>query len=169
MPATLSFPDSTETVEGKVIVVSPASDANSTTVQVWIEAPNPGEKLKPGASVHAVIVAEAIKAATVVPIAAILPGEEGGTAVLVIDSNSIAHRRAVRLGVREGDKVQVLNGCQPGEEVVIVGGMGVDDKAKVKKVDTTFKEADEDENAPADEKPAPGKDQKKDEAKPKSK
>jgi multidrug efflux pump subunit AcrA (membrane-fusion protein) len=169
MPATLSFPDSTETVEGKVIVVSPASDANSTTVQVWIEAPNPGEKLKPGASVHAVIVAEAIKAATVVPNAAILPGEEGGTAVLVIDANSIAHRRAVRLGVREGDKVQVLNGCQPGEEVVIVGGMGVDDKAKVKKVDTTFKEADEDENAPADEKPAPGKDQKKDEAKPKSK
>jgi multidrug efflux pump subunit AcrA (membrane-fusion protein) len=167
MPATLSFIDSTEQLEGKVTVVSPASDPSSTTVQVWIEAQNPGDKLKPGASVHAVIVAEAIKAATVVPIAAILPGEEGGTAVLVIDSNSIAHRRAVRLGVREGDKVQILNGCQPGEEVVIVGGIGIDDKAKVKKVDTSFKEAEEDENAPDEEKG--GKDQKKDEAKPKSK
>jgi len=167
MPASLTFTDNDEQVEGKVIVVSPASDANSTTVQVWIEAVNPGEKLKPGSSVHAVIVAEAIKAATVVPAVAILPGEEGGTAVLVIDSNSVAHRRAVRLGVREGDKIQVLNGCRPGEEVVIQGGVGVDDKAKVKKIDTSVQEAEEDEdNAP--EAP-PAKDQKRDEAKPKSK
>ena len=163
MPATLSFVDGSEPVEGKVIVVSPASDAASTTAQVWIEAPNPGEKLKPGSGVHAVVVAEAVKAATVVPVVAILPGEEGGTAVLVIDPNSTAHRRAVRLGVRDGDKVQVLNGCRPGEEVVIQGGVGVDDKAKVKVIDATVKEADEDEdNAP--EAP-PSKDQKKDEAK----
>jgi hypothetical protein len=53
--------------------------------------------------------------------------------------------------------------------VVIVGGIGLDDKAKVKVIDTTVKEAadEEDENAPPE--PAPGKDQKKDEAKPKSK
>jgi hypothetical protein len=51
--------------------------------------------------------------------------------------------------------------------VVIVGGIGLDDKAKVKVIDPTVKEApDEDENAP-EEKPA--KDEKKDEAKPKSK
>jgi multidrug efflux pump subunit AcrA (membrane-fusion protein) len=163
MPATLSFMDNTRTLEGKVTVVSPASDTNSTTVQVWVEAVNPGEGLKPGAAVHAVIVAEQIKAATVVPVAAILPGEEGGQAVLVVDANSVVHRRAVRLGVRDGDKVQVENGCRPGEEVVVQGGLGLDDKAKVKVVDTTVREADEeDENAPA---PAAGKDQKKDEKK----
>jgi multidrug efflux pump subunit AcrA (membrane-fusion protein) len=170
MPATLTFTDSTEELEGKVLVVSPASDANTTTVQVWIEALNPGDKLKPGASVHAQVIAEAIKAATVVPSAAILPGEEGGTAVLVIDANSTAHRRAVRLGVRDGDRVQILNGCQPGEEVVIVGGVGVDDKAKVKVIDTSVKEADdEDENGPEPEKASPTDQKKKDEAKPKSK
>ena len=37
----------------------------------------------------------------------------------------------VKLGVREGDKVQMLNGVRPGEEVVTVGGIGLDDKAKV--------------------------------------
>jgi multidrug efflux pump subunit AcrA (membrane-fusion protein) len=167
MPATLSFTDNPETMEGKVIVVSPASDVNSTTVQVWVEAVNPGERFKPGAAVHAVIVAEQIKAATVVPVAAILPGEEGGQAVLVVDSSSTVHRRAVRLGVRDGDKVQVENGCRPGEEVVTQGGLGLDDKAKVKVIDTTVRESeDEDENAPE---PPAGKDQKKDEAKPKSK
>ena len=116
---------------------------------------------------HVSIETEIIKATPVVPIAAILPGEEGGTACLVITPDNIAHRRSVKLGLREGDKVQILNGVRPGEEVVTVGGLGLDDKAKVKVIDPTVKEApDEDENAP-EEKPA--KDEKKDEAKPKSK
>jgi RND family efflux transporter MFP subunit len=166
-PATITQVDTDETVEGRVTVVSPATDPNSTTIQVWVQADNPGEKLKPGTSVHVAIMTEVIKATPVVPIAAILPGEEGGTACLVITSDNIAHRRPVKLGVREGDKVQILNGVRPGEEVVIVGGVGLDDKAKVKVIDTTVKEApDEDENAPPE--PAAGKGQKKDEAKPKS-
>ncbi len=119
-----------------------------------------------GTAVHARIIAEIFKASAVVPAAAILPGEEGGTAVLVVTPDSIAHKRPVQLGVREGNKVQILNGVRPGEEVVIVGGLGLDDKAKVKIIDTTVKEADEDENP----EPAPAKgDQKKDEAKPKAK
>jgi multidrug efflux pump subunit AcrA (membrane-fusion protein) len=166
-PATITQVDTNQTVPGKVTVVSPATDPNSTTIQVWVQAENPGEQLKPGTSVHVAIMTEVIKATPVVPIAAILPGEEGGTACLVITPDNIAHRRPVKLGVREGDKVQILNGVRPGEEVVIVGGIGLDDKAKVKIIDPTVKEApDEDENAP-EEKGA--KDQKKDEAKPKSK
>src|SRR5450759_373229 len=166
--ATITQVDTNQTVDGKVTVVSPATDPNSTTIQVWVQAENPGEQLKPGTSVHVTIMTEVIKATPVVPIAAILPGEEGGTACLVITADNIAHRRSVKLGVREGDKVQILNGVRPGEEVVIVGGIGLDDKAKVKVIDPTGKEApDEDENAPPE--PKGGKDQKKDEAKPKSK
>lgn len=154
-------------VNGKVIVVSPATDVNSTTIQIWVQAENPGERLKPGSSVHAVVITELFKAATVIPAAAILPGEEGGTAVLTVDSAKTAHKRPVQLGIREGDKVQVLNGVRPGEEVVVVGGMGVDDKAKVKVIDTSVKEADdEDEAAPED---AKGGSEKKDEEKSKSK
>jgi HlyD family secretion protein len=169
-PAIITQTDSTEQMDGKVVVVSPATDPNTTTVQVWIQIPNPEERLKPGTSVHAAIITEEYKAAAVVPAAAILPGEEGGTAVLTVDSNSIAHKRPVKLGVREGNQVQILNGAAPGEEVVVVGGLGLDDKAKVKVVTTTVEESDEDEdeNAPA-EQPAQGKDQKKDEAKPQGK
>jgi HlyD family secretion protein len=156
--ATITQVDTNEAIEGKVTVVSPATDPNSTTLQVWVQADNPGEKLKPGTSVHVVIMTEVIKATPVVPIAAILPGEEGGTACLVVTPDGIAHRRSVRIGVRDGDKVQILNGVRPGEEVVIVGGAGLDDKAKVKVVDTSAKEApDEDENAP----PEPSSDAKK--------
>ncbi len=161
--------DGGDTMQGRVTVVSPATDAASTTTQIWVECDNPGEKLKPGASVHVKIITELVKNATTVPATAILPGEEGGTAVLVIDSDSIAHKHAVTLGIREGDKVQIVNGARPGDEVVVVGGLGVDDKAKVKKVDTTVQESDDDDpNAPPPP-PSAGKDQKKDEAKPKAK
>ena len=165
----VTLAESADQYEGRVTVVSPATDAATTTVQVWIELDNAGGKLKPGAGVHGVIVTETIKAATVVPIAAILPGEEGGTAVLVVPDGKVVHRRAVQLGVREGDKVQILNGVRPGEDVVIVGGVGLDDKAKVRVVTPGApEEADEDEDNP-DEKPAAAPAQKKDEAKPKSK
>ena len=167
-PADVIPADGGDTLQGRVTVVSPATDANSTTTQIWVEVDNPGEKLKPGASVHVKIITELVKNATTVPATAILPGEEGGTAVLVIDSDSIAHKHVVTLGIREGDKVQILNGARPGDEVVVVGGLGVDDKGKVKKVDTTVQESDDDDNAPAAPKASP-KDQKKDEAKPKAK
>ncbi len=169
--AEITITGSDAKMAGKVTVVSPATDPNTTTVQVWVEADNRNEQFKPGVSVRAQIVAQIVKAVPVVPASAILPGEEGGTAVLVVSSDSVAHLRLVRLGIREGNKVQILSGANPGEDVVVVGGLGVEDKAKVKVVDTSVKEADdEDENNPEPPPAAPaGKDQKKDEAKPKSK
>jgi RND family efflux transporter MFP subunit len=167
--------ENSDEIEGKVKVVSPAADANTTTIQVWVDIPNPGEQLKPGTSVHAVIVAEEFKAASVVPAAAILPGEEGGTAVLTVGSDSTVRRRTVKVGVREDNQVQILSGVTPGDEVVIVGGLGLDDKAKVKVVTTAIEESgDEDQdNAPpepkAKDQPKGGQDQKKDDGKTKGK
>ncbi len=156
--AIITRPDSSDEVQGKVTVVSPAADPNTTTVQIWIQIDNPGERLKPGTAVHAAIATEEYKAATVVPVAAILPGEEGGTAVLTVSADNIAHKRKVTTGVREGNQVQILSGANPGEEVVIVGGMGLDDKSKVKVVTTAVEESDQDTDEPEADKPAPKKD-----------
>jgi multidrug efflux pump subunit AcrA (membrane-fusion protein) len=163
--ATLTQPDSKDEISGKVTVVSPATDPNTTTVEIWIDVANPDERLKPGMPVHAAIATEVYKAATVVPAAAILPGEEGGTAVLTISADSIAHKRAVTLGVREGNQVQILSGANPGEEVVVVGGMGLDDNTKVKIVTTAVEESDDqdEENAPSGQSQKDGA--KKDQAK----
>src|SRR5262249_52428300 len=159
-PAEILLTDSNQPEQGKVTVVSPATDPSTTTVQVWVEILNPGERLKPGATVHAKILAEVYKATPLVPAAAIFPGEEGGTAVRVVTRDSVVHRRLVQPGVREGDKVQILSGVNPGEEVVISGGLGLDDKAKVRIVDTSVQEAaEEEEESP--EAAKGGKDEKK--------
>jgi RND family efflux transporter MFP subunit len=131
-PATVTQTGSAEELPGKVIVVSPAVDPNSTTVQVWVETSNPGERLKPGVTVHVSIVSATIKNAVLVPPAALLPGAEGGTQVIVVGPDSVAHPRKVEIGVREADKVQVLAGVKPGELVVTAGGLGVDEGAKLR-------------------------------------
>jgi HlyD family secretion protein len=132
-PAMIAAPDSSTELQGKVTIVSPALDPNSTTAEVWVLAANPQERLRPGSTVQVSILAETIQDAIVIPAAALLPAQGGtGDTVLVVGSDSLAQLRSVDIGVRESDRVQVLKGLAPGEQVVTVGGLGVQDKTKVK-------------------------------------
>ena len=121
-----------EPVAGKVTVVSPAADANSTTVQVWVQADNPGEQLRAGQAVHVAIVAMVIDGATLIPAPAVMSNAEGESIVLVVDEQNIAHEKVVAIGAREPEMVQVLSGVEPGERVITVGGVGLEDKARVR-------------------------------------
>ncbi|HMD50115.1 MAG TPA: efflux RND transporter periplasmic adaptor subunit [Bryobacteraceae bacterium] len=146
-------------LEGKVTVVSPAVDPNSTTVEVWVEANNPREKMKPGATVRVSIVAETIPNAIVIPITALLPSDEGGVQVLVVGSDSAAHEKKVDLGAREPDKVQVVKGLDAGEKVITGGAVGLDDGAKVRIVAAPAPDKDDakdkdDDKGGKDDKPA---------------
>jgi HlyD family secretion protein len=130
--ATITQTGTSEQVPGKVVVVSPAVDPNSTTVQVWVQARNPDRRLKPGVTVQVSIVAETIRNAVVVPPPALLPAPEGGTQVIVVGTDSVAHPRKVEVGVREPDKAQIVSGLKAGEQVITVGGLGIEDGAKVR-------------------------------------
>jgi multidrug efflux pump subunit AcrA (membrane-fusion protein) len=128
-PATISGAGGQLT--GKVTVVSPAVDPSTTTVQVWVEAPNPGEHLKPGTTVQISIDAGSVPNAIIVPAAAILPSDEGGEKIMVAGSDGLAHEHKVKIGIRSGDDVQILSGVKEGEQVITEGGLGLDDQAKV--------------------------------------
>jgi multidrug efflux pump subunit AcrA (membrane-fusion protein) len=130
--ATLTPADGSEPVTAKVIIVSPATDPNTTTVQVWVQGDNPDERLRAGQAVHVSIVAATIDGATVIPASAILPNAEGETVVLVVDDKNVAHEKKVEIGAREPEMVQVVAGVSPGERVVTEGGVGLEDKAKVR-------------------------------------
>jgi HlyD family secretion protein len=131
--ATITAIDSGTELRGKVTVVSPALDPNSTTAEVWVLAPNLGERLRPGSTVEVAIVTETILDALVIPAAALLPSPEGtGNSVLVVGADFLARRRTVEIGIRQPTVVQVLKGLDRGEQVVTVGGLGVEDETKVK-------------------------------------
>jgi multidrug efflux pump subunit AcrA (membrane-fusion protein) len=115
-----------------VTVVSPALDPQGTTVEVWVQAANPQEKLRPGGTVRVTIQAEGVQNAVVVPPAALLPSSQGGTAVFTVGDDMIAKEHKVTVGIRYPDKAQILDGVDVGARVIVAGGLGLQDGAKVK-------------------------------------
>lgn len=130
--ATITVPGESEPVAGKVTVVSPALDANSTTVEVWVQAANPSLRLKPGSSVQLSMVAKTVPDGLVVPSAALLTAPDGGVSVMSVGSDNRAHQKAVRVGIRQDDQVQILEGLQAGDWVVNSGAYGLPDNTKVR-------------------------------------
>jgi multidrug efflux pump subunit AcrA (membrane-fusion protein) len=131
-PATVAATDSDVQSNGRVTVVSPAVDPGTTTVEIWVQAPNPGERLLPGGAVHVTIDAGTIPNAVTAPATALLPGESGGSVVMVVGNDNVAHQHDVTVGVRNGDVVQLVSGASPGDRVVTGGGIGLTDGAKVR-------------------------------------
>lgn len=129
--ATLTVPGDEKPIDGKVTIVSPALDPNSTTVEVWVQARNPQGSLKPGATVRVSIISETVPGAIVIPESALLTSAETGTTVMIFGDDKLAHTRKVKAGIHEADKVQILEGLKEGEKVITVGAYGLDDNTKV--------------------------------------
>jgi len=128
----MTVPGIEKPIEGKVTVVSPALDPNSTTVEVWFEAKNPKHELKPGTSVQLSLTARTVKDALVVPTGSVLTASDGSTTVMIAGADGMAHQQAVKLGIRNGDDVQIVEGLKQGEKVVSNGAYGLPDKTKIK-------------------------------------
>jgi multidrug efflux pump subunit AcrA (membrane-fusion protein) len=129
---TITVPGLDEPVEGKITVVSPALDPNSTTVEVWLEAKNPKQQLKPGTSVQLGLTAKTVKDALVVPSAAVITAADGSSVVMIAGSDGKAHQKTVKLGIRQDDDVQILEGVTAADKVVSTGAYGLPDNTKIK-------------------------------------
>jgi HlyD family secretion protein len=132
-PATITAPGEVK-AEGKVSLVSPALDPNSTTVEIWIEAKNPKDVLRPGTTVQVSMIARVVKDAITVPASAILQSPEGVSKVMTV-SDGVAHERVVETGIKQGTEIQVTNGLNAGETVIASGSYGLPDNTKVKQAE----------------------------------
>jgi len=119
-------------IRGRVSLVSPALDPGSTTIEVWVEVSKPDPRLKPGMTAQVSMVAKTVKDALVVPASAVFQTAEGADCVMVAGSDEHAHQKIVKLGVRNGDRVQVVSGLDPGEKVIDSGGYGLPDKTQIR-------------------------------------
>jgi len=119
--ATIAVPGEPKPIKARVTLVSPALDPSSTTVEVWVQAPNVGGRLKPGISVRVTMVGQTVPKAIVAPAAALLTDTDGVTSVIVLDTDNKPHKQKVKTGIRDGGDVQITDGLQGGERVVTVG------------------------------------------------
>lgn len=140
--ATLSTPGLDQPIPGKVVLVSPALDPNSTTVEIWVQCTNPKEVLRPGTSAEITMVARTVRDALAIPSASLLTAQDGTTSVMVAGSDGKAHQQTVKAGFRDGDKVQIVEGLQAGQKIVGNGAYGLPDNSKITAAEANKPEAD---------------------------
>lgn len=130
--ASIKVAGADEDIKGKVVLVSPALDPGSTTVEVWVQAPNPKGILKAGSSATLSMVAKTVPDALTIPAEALVTDEEGKKTVMVVGSDGKAHKREVETGVQTASAVQIVSGVKAGEQVVSTGAYGLPDNTKLK-------------------------------------
>lgn len=130
--ATIALNGTDKKVDGTVTLVSPALDPNSTTVEIWVQAANRDQQLRPGMTAQLSIVAQTVDDALIIPVSALLNASGDAAQVMVVDTESVAQSRDVKTGIQNGDEVQIVDGLKPGEQVVSQGAYGLPDKTKVK-------------------------------------
>ena len=129
--AEVSIPGLDRPLEGTVSFLSPALDAGSTTVEVWVKVANTGGTLKVGTPAHTVLSGTTVEKAMQVPASAVVPATDGGTAVVIVGADGAAHKKAVTVGIRTPESVQILSGLAATDNVITEGGYGLDDGTKV--------------------------------------
>jgi RND family efflux transporter MFP subunit len=120
-----------KTFNAKIVRTARAIDPASRTLRVELQIPNADGELFPG------MYAEVKFTLPQDPHTLIIPGNavsvrSDGPKILVVDAKNTIHTRAVKLGRDLGDKVEILSGLAPNEQLVANLNDALRDGAEVK-------------------------------------
>jgi multidrug efflux pump subunit AcrA (membrane-fusion protein) len=133
-PATVLPTDTTgEEMTGKVTLISRSNDPLNRTVEVWVTLGNGAGRLRANGAAQVTALTLTKRDAVVVPASAVTldaSNANEGT-VMVVDAANVAHETKVTVGIRTTDKIEITEGLQGGETVVIEGNYALPDGTKV--------------------------------------
>ena len=115
---------------GRISQICPIVDTSTGTVKVTVEATDPPKQVRPGSFVTVNIVRETHPAALLLPREAVL--RELQKAHVYVAADDVAEKRAVTLGLEEGDLIEVISGVEAGDRVIVTGQGGLKDGSAVK-------------------------------------
>ncbi len=119
---TQGYPDTN--LHGTVMMVGDQLDPQTRTASVRVQVPNPGLRLRPGMFATTMIDEGAMRRAIYIPDSAV-QDVNGFRAVFVTADNQTFEVRAVKLGERSQGLVEVVEGLQPTDHVVVDGAFMV--------------------------------------------
>jgi len=122
-----------EVFQGKITKISPIINLANRAFPIEILILNPENKLKSGMFAKVEIIIESRENAITVRKEVIL-GKEPNAYVYIVENN-IAKLRNVKIGIRSADRVEISEGVQKGDLVVVLGQQRLYDGAQVR-IDT---------------------------------
>ena len=128
---TESYPD--RTFEGKIVRINSALDVATRTLQTEIHIPNTDRMLRPGMFAKIEIALSTRAGALTVPRVAVI--EDGKDRVVFTVENNLAVRKPIVTGIEQGDKVEVLQGINEADRIVIKGQGSLKDRSPVRVVE----------------------------------
>ncbi|MFW6137923.1 MAG: efflux RND transporter periplasmic adaptor subunit [Spirochaetota bacterium] len=123
----VSSPD--RVFEGRVTRQSPVVDPASRTRRAKIRIRNYHHTLKPGMFGEAEVIIRKEPRAVIIPLSAIL--ERDGRSVVFVAEEGRAVQKEIKLDIREGEKVSILEGVKEGDMVIVIGQHNVSDGDRV--------------------------------------
>jgi membrane fusion protein (multidrug efflux system) len=122
MPVHVQVPgqDGDRPLDGQISFIDPTISTDTRSVLLRAVVHNTHDQVRPGLYVRVSVDLLTHPAALVVPLAAI-GSDLNASFVFVVDDKNIAHQRTVTVGLRDGDRVELLDGVKAGEQVVVVG------------------------------------------------
>jgi multidrug efflux pump subunit AcrA (membrane-fusion protein) len=124
---------SAEEMHGQITLLSRSSDPANRSVEVWVTLGNSAGTLRVNGAAQVTVFANSKNDAVIVPTSAVTlesSNANEGT-VIVVDEQNIAHETKVTTGIRTADKIEIVEGLQGGETVVIEGNYALPDGTKV--------------------------------------
>ncbi len=118
-----------ENFKGQISKVSEVVDPETRTLPIEITIPNSQHWLKSGMFARIKIIAAQLKDKLVLAQDALVQ-EQGANYVFVVEDH-IAKEKKVFLGVREDSRVEISEGLEEGEQVIVFGQQGLKDGASV--------------------------------------
>lgn len=141
-----AYPDDIFRGTVKQVRLEAVVESNVTTYEVVIDAPNPDLKLKPGLTANITVYTVERENALTVPFEALkfmpdpvmaekmgysLEGmREEGSAFLWVLKDSVLRRRAVKTGIMDGDRIEILSGITA-DDVIVAGLSAGEAESKV--------------------------------------
>ena len=120
-------------IAGTVLRLAPSMDPETHTFRAEVDIDNAGGLLRPGMFVEAAIVVTRRTGVPVVPRDAVTE-RAGRSVVFVLDGQRVALRN-VSLGLGDDDQVEVQEGVEPGERLVVRGLETLTDGTRIRVVD----------------------------------
>jgi membrane fusion protein (multidrug efflux system) len=115
---------------GRIRQISPIVDTATGTVKVTVEANDDSpSQVRPGSFVTINIVRETRADTLLVPREAVI--RELQKAHVFVADGELAEKRAITLGLEEGEFVEALSGVEAGDQVIVAGQGGLKDGSPV--------------------------------------